>query len=905
MIHKLFNRRILKITCVAVGLLFSNHLIYAAANPAAKAPSSTEKAGAKVGFYKSSAADLPNAAYTITSSVVGSGGKILPAGASSVTSGSDKSYSITPISAQYYIADVVVDGSSVGPVASYTFTNVSRPHTIQASFTDKKSNLITSAVNGIGGIINPMGAQKVDLGADKSFVIRPNTNYCVVDVLVDGVSVGPVSNYNFTQVTKPHTITAKFSPITNNIYSSVNGYGGQISPSGTQPINCMANKNYTVTPIDGFHIADVLVDGVSVGPVSSYTFSSVSQPHTISATFSNDPNNTVTSSIIGIGGTVEPLGPQLVRVGADQSFTILPERGYRIADVLVDGTSVGTVSSYLFTNITKPHTITAKFSHGINSITSSVVGLGGTITPTGLKLVNYGTDQNYTITPSSSSPGNYISDVVVDGASVGPINSYTFNNVTQSHTISASFSSSTSNIITSSVIGIGGRISPAGARKVGLAADQSYVILPDRDYYIADVIVDGVSVGAITNYSFTDVLKPHTILAKFSPVTNNIYSSVNGYGGQITPSGTSSIKYGSDINYTISTFSSFHISDVVVDGVSVGPVSSYTFINVTQPHTILAKFSASRSNNILSAVTSFGGTIDPFGTREVELGADKSYAILPDREHFIADVLVDGISANAISNYTFSQVVKPHVITAKFSNSTNTITSSVIGFGGKITPVGATSVRYWTDQNYAITPSSSSPGNYISDVVVDGNSVGPIGSYTFTDVNLPHLILAFFSSSSSNPITATVVGIGGAIHPSGTQPVKVMADSNYSIQPDRDHYVADVEVDGVSVGAITSYTFNRVTRPHTIRARFSPVSNNIFSSVLSYGGDITPAGITSVNYDRDQNFTITPLSGFYISDVIVDGVSVGPITSYAFFNVNAPHTIVAKFSSSSDSKNRQ
>ena len=76
---------------------------------------------------------VPEPDLTITSSVSGSGGSISPSGSSPVVYGSNASYSITPDPGQQ-IADVEVDGGSVGAVTSYTFTNVIANHTIVASF---------------------------------------------------------------------------------------------------------------------------------------------------------------------------------------------------------------------------------------------------------------------------------------------------------------------------------------------------------------------------------------------------------------------------------------------------------------------------------------------------------------------------------------------------------------------------------------------------------------------------------------------------------------------------------------------------------------------------------------------------------------------------------------------------
>lgn len=63
------------------------------------------------------------------------------------------------------------------------------------------------------------------------------------------------------------------------------GAGGSISPSGSVSVIKGTSKTFTITPDDGYTVSDVLVDGTSVGAVSSYTFSDVTAAHTISAVF--------------------------------------------------------------------------------------------------------------------------------------------------------------------------------------------------------------------------------------------------------------------------------------------------------------------------------------------------------------------------------------------------------------------------------------------------------------------------------------------------------------------------------------------------------------------------------------------------------------------------------------------
>ena len=77
--------------------------------------------------------------------------------------------------------------------------------------------------------------------------------------------------------------------------------------------------------------------------------------------------------------------------------------------------------------------VTATFVQKSFTITASA-GTNGTITPDAVVNVNWGASQTFTITPN---PGAAIGDVLVDGTSVGPVTSYTFNNITNNHTISA------------------------------------------------------------------------------------------------------------------------------------------------------------------------------------------------------------------------------------------------------------------------------------------------------------------------------------------------------------------------------------------------------------------------------------------------------------------------------------
>ncbi|MGA3118705.1 MAG: hypothetical protein ABSF90_30310, partial [Syntrophobacteraceae bacterium] len=318
----------------------------------------------------------PELAIDLMTASAGAGGTIEPSGNFFQSQGASQTFTITP-SSGYQIADVQVDSKSVGPVGSYTLTGISASHTVTATFSANATSYIITTTAGSNGSISPSGAVAVSSGASQSFTITPNAGYQVAGVQVDGSSVGAVSSYTITNVTANHTISAIFSPIpTHTISANVQG-GGSISPSGKVNVFTGTCEAFTITPVANYEISGVRVDGKWIGAVSSYTFTNVAGNHSIEAAFAPIRYH-IWSSIQG-GGSISPSGRLSVSPGANEAFTITPAAYYQLADVVIDGESVGTVSSgvlnrvvsggkptravsYAFTNVTGDHTIHAVFT---------------------------------------------------------------------------------------------------------------------------------------------------------------------------------------------------------------------------------------------------------------------------------------------------------------------------------------------------------------------------------------------------------------------------------------------------------------------------------------------------------------------------------------------------------------
>jgi flagellin-like protein len=159
--------------------------------------------------------------------------------------------------------------------------------TIPPTPTPTITHTITASA-GANGAVTPAGVTTVNDGATPTYAITPNPGYNVVDVLVNGISVGAVTSYIFPSVTSDQTISATFAINMYTITAS-SGANGAVTPAGVTPVSYGATPTYAITPNPGYHVVDVLVNGTSVGAVTSYIFPSVTTDKTISATFAQNP----------------------------------------------------------------------------------------------------------------------------------------------------------------------------------------------------------------------------------------------------------------------------------------------------------------------------------------------------------------------------------------------------------------------------------------------------------------------------------------------------------------------------------------------------------------------------------------------------------------------------------------
>ena len=232
----------------------------------------------------------------------------------------------------------------------------------------------------------------------------------------------------------------------------------------------------------------------------------------------------------GPGGSINPSGIIPVDSGGSVTYGITPDPGYFIDDVLVNSVSVGPTAGYMFAGIAADQTIEALFAPYDHTITA-IAGPHGSISPAGTLYANSGDTLSFGV---GAQAGYHIDSVTVDGVNKGAVSSYAICGVTADHLVRAYFSINVFTVTATAYAG--GTLSPSGAVSVNYGANKSFTVNPDFGHHIDSVRVDGVNMGAIAAYTFTNVTANHTIRAWFSIDVFTITATASA-GGGISPQG--------------------------------------------------------------------------------------------------------------------------------------------------------------------------------------------------------------------------------------------------------------------------------------------------------------------------------------------------------------------------------
>ncbi len=102
-------------------------------------------------------------------------------------------------------------------------------------------------------------------------------------------------------IVKEVRVIGSIGSVTTFAITASAGGNGSISPSGNVSTAQGSNQSFTITPASGFVIASVIVDGMDMGPIGTYTFSNIQANHSISATFKTGTTTCTTPPAVPTG----------------------------------------------------------------------------------------------------------------------------------------------------------------------------------------------------------------------------------------------------------------------------------------------------------------------------------------------------------------------------------------------------------------------------------------------------------------------------------------------------------------------------------------------------------------------------------------------------------------------------
>ena len=433
-----------------------------------------------------------------------------------------------------------------------------------------------------------------DLGTPK-YKTTSRTNHANGPEFDIDVSFSSADSKNYDITVKKGLLTYADIDYQTFIIDVNSSSGGSVSPSGRTYVYDGDNQTFHFNPKPGYEVIAVYVDGEDIGSRSGYTFYDVSRNHKLYVDFAPISERYDIDADCSSGGRISPSGTVHVDWGDNQTFRAIPNDGYTVKAVYVDGRDVGDVDSYTFRDVRKDHRIYVEFvrtstlQYRLDASSDS----HGTISPDGSVWVKEGSSKTFTFKPDS---GYRVDAVYVDGKKLSTRpSSYTFSNIREAHSIYVEFTRGSYEV--KADCSSGGRISPSSSTtSVSSGSSKTFTFTPNSGYGVLGVYVDGEYVGNSRSYTFRDMSDDHELYVKFAK-NSEIHDDydirvIASTGGSVSPygGGKVSVDRGEDQHFYITPDPGYHIARVYVDDERVTMDNGYTFKAVVEDHTLRVEF---------------------------------------------------------------------------------------------------------------------------------------------------------------------------------------------------------------------------------------------------------------------------------------------------------------------------
>ena len=581
------------------------------------------------------------------------------------------------------------------------------------------------------------------------------------------------------------------------------GEGGTITPAGQTLVKKGTSKTFDIAPAQGYEIVNVNVDGADLGPISYYTFQRVGVDHTISATFQKaQPSGDVVlfdNDFESVTGESFPFHGWSLKGVNTNGYTWKQQTYWNWKDVndtkhayISDDWNGGAQDEYLISpavNLTgKEATLSFDYGYGYygaqnKTYTATVeVSTDGGQTWTALWnfFDSYNGEKSGVVSGRKelAIPAQY----AVDGVQ------FAFHYVNPTHetgplavdNVKLTAPGGSSDTVTlTTTANEGGTVAPAGQTSYAPGASVEITFTPDPGYQLASVKVNGRTASVTGNVLTLTMDQSYAVSAVFEKIPDvpvvmfqNDFEDVAGdsfpfHGWTVKVQDTSSTwkqytyynwkNEGNDSKHAYisndwkGAQDEYLISPAVdLSGTRDGVLTfdfaygEYGIKNKTFTATVEASTDGGKTwNAIWNFQDSYTGQQASnyiiSGSAEVPVpaeynvdGVQFAFRYVHPNEDTTGQLAIDNVKLMAVED---GPVAQKYTITA------------TAGEGGSITPAGEVSVKEGASQTFAI---AAQEGYAIADVLVDGQSVGAVDSYTFENVTANHTIAALFTKTASD-----------------------------------------------------------------------------------------------------------------------------------------------------------
>lgn len=461
-----------------------------------------------------------------------------------------------------------------------------------------------------GGSVSA-SAKRVDEGKPVTFTFTPDVGHELYKASVNGVDIMPLvenNQYTINGVTDDIKLNAEFSLIHYSVKTSCTT-GGSVSASSYNVLYGGEVK-FTVTPAEGYEIESIILNGTDITSSfnnGSYTLKGVTADQELYVIFK--PQVFVVHISCGSNGIVSADSESVV-YGQAVSFTITPNEGYMIDEVLYNGADVTNKvknGKYAVAKVQGEIYLSVTFKIAEFNI-SVVSGTGGSVASTD-QFVSYGENVTFTITPDE---GKKIKSVILNGVDIT-------NDVTNGQYTVYNIKDHVVLTVTFSYEDVAMQISCSQGCKIQIndvmfgSGEQSTLVehggnvtvrlYPDRGYDIAFVTINGSDVTSKFEnnvYVIQYVTEPKNI-AVIATRTSYYIDIIESDGGALIASSNNVIP-GGTVTFTLFPAEGYEVLNVIMNGENITDRftdGSYTIATVRTDITIQATF---RNTNAISSL---------------------------------------------------------------------------------------------------------------------------------------------------------------------------------------------------------------------------------------------------------------------------------------------------------------